>query len=452
MLQQLYAIFKNTFLESIRQPIYLIMIGIGVLALVLNLNMSAFTLDDDNKFLIDMGMATIFLCALLIAAFVATSVLTLEIENRTVLTVVSKPVGRPLFILGKYLGVSAAVLVAVTVLSCTFLLTIRHGVLQNASDRVDYPVIVFGLAAVFLSVLVGTVANYLYGWVFTSTTVSALFPFSVLAYFGVLAVNKHWEFQLFGEKAVFGISPDLRPQILIAIFGLSLAVLVICSIAIAASTRLGQVMTLFTCVMVFMVGLLSDSLFGKRSYQPRVLCRIMDVRDGRDIDGDFSDDGDWYEVTLDKMVDLRKYQQEVLKIPEDAPTPIYLAADALGHSMLGKVFDTKPNPRTKKIVKGVLLRNIHGQRAEIVNVGNDVMKRKPLPGDYIHGGMPSVKLGWRIAWGIPPNLQSFLLTDAVTQRHVIPLGYMVLTTVYAGLYIFASLSLAVILFQKREVG
>jgi len=100
MIQQISAIFKNTFLESIRQPIYLIMVGIGVIALVLNLNMASFTMDDDNKFLIDMGMATIFLCGLLIAAFVATSVLTQEIENRTVLTVVSKPVGRPLFILG----------------------------------------------------------------------------------------------------------------------------------------------------------------------------------------------------------------------------------------------------------------------------------------------------------------------------------------------------------------
>jgi len=452
MLQQLIAIFKNTFLESIRQPIYLIMIGIGILALVLNLNMSAFTLDDDNKFLIDMGMATIFLCALLIAAFVATSVLTLEIENRTVLTVVSKPVGRPLFILGKYLGVSAAVLVALTILSCTFLLTIRHGVLQTASDKIDYPVIVFSLIAVVLSLLIGIIANYLYGWVFTSTTVSALFPLSVLAYFGILAVGKHWEFQLFTSKAFLGISPDLKPQILIAIFGLSLAVLVICSIAIAASTRLGQVMTLFTCVMVFMLGLLSDHFFGQRSYQPQVLCRIMDVRDGRDMDNNFSDDGDWYEVILDKMVDLRKYQQEVLKIPEEAPTPIFLAADALGHSMLGKVFDTKPNPRTKKIDEGVILRNIHGQRAEIVNVGNDPMKRKPLPGDYIHGGYPTVNLGWRIAWGIPPNLQSFILTDAVTQGHVIPLSYMILTTIYAGLYILASLSLAVILFQKREVG
>ena len=452
MLQQLYAIFKNTFLESIRQPIYLIMIGIGVLALVLNLNMSAFTLDDDNKFLIDMGMATIFLCALLIAAFVATSVLTIEIENRTVLTVVSKPVGRPLFILGKYLGVSVAVLVAVSILSSAFLLTIRHGVMQTARDNVDYPVVIFALSAVFLSVFIGIAANYLYGWVFTSTTITALFPLSIFAYFAVLTISKKWEFQLFTDNAIMGISPDLKPQILIGIFGLSLAVLVICAIAITASTRLGQVMTLFTCVMVFMVGLLSDHFFGQRAYQPQVLCRIMEVRDGRDMNDNFSDDGDWYEVTLDKMVDLRKYQQEVLKIKEDAPTPIYLAADALGHSMLGEVFDTKPNPRTKKIDEGVILRNINGQRAEMVNVGNDPMKRKPLPGDYIHGGYPKVKPIWRFLWGIPPNLQSFILTDAITQRHVIPLGYMILTTVYAGLYILASLSLAVILFQKREVG
>lgn len=452
MFQQISAIFKNTFLESIRQPIYLIMIGIGVIALVLNLNMASFTMDDDNKFLIDMGMATIFLCGLLIAAFVATSVLTQEIENRTVLTVVSKPVGRPLFILGKYLGVSAAVLIAVTILASAFLLTIRHGVMQTARDKVDAPVVVFGVATIIISLCAGTAANFLYGWVFTSTTVGALFPLSMLSYVGVLAISKNWTFQLFVDGAVFGISPDLRPQILLAIYALALALLVMCAIAIAASTRLGQVMTLFTCVIIFVLGLLSDHLFGQRAFEADALCRISNVREGRDLDQNFSDDGDWYEVILDKMVDLRKYQHEVLKIEEDAPTPIYLSADALGHSMLGTEFDTKPNPRTGMIENGVILRNIDGQRAEMVKVGNLPMIRPPLPGDYIQGGRPKTRWGWRFLWGIPPNLQSFVLTDAITQRHIIPLSFLVLITFYAGLYVLTALGLAVILFQKREVG
>ncbi len=451
MLQQLIAIFKNTFLESIRQPIYLIMIGIGVIALVINLNLAAYTMDDDNKFLIDMGMATIFLCGLLIAAFIATSVLTQEIENRTVLTVVSKPVGRPLFIVGKFLGVSGAVLIAVTILACTFMLTIRQGVLQAAKDPVDYPVVIFGVSAILLALAIGMAANFMYGWVFTSTTVGALFPLSFMSYVTVLAISKDWQFQLFAEHAVFGISPDLRPQILVAIYGLGLAILVMCAIAIAASTRFGQVMTLFACVMVFMIGLLTDPLIGKHVYKAQALARIMEVRSSRDTDDNFSDDGDWYAITLDKMIDLHRYQQETLGIEKTDPTPIFLAGDGRGQYMFGD-FTVGRDQRTGEINRGIILTDFDAQKVTLRNIGGVPMEAIPFPGAYIHAGLPTTNTGWRIAWGVPPNLQSFILTDAVTQRHIVPFAYLFLLTIYAGLYITTALSVAVIFFQKREVG
>ena len=51
-----------------------------------------------------------------------------------------------------------------------------------------------------------------------------------------------------------------------------------------------------------------------------------------------------------------------------------------------------------------------------------------------------------------PNFQVFWLSDSVTQDHVIPPEYMRLTLVYGPLQVLASLCLAVILFQRREVG
>ena len=67
----------------------------------------------DNKLLLDIGLATVFVCGMLLAAFVATAVISREIERKTVLTVVSKPVPRPVVVVGKYLGVAGAMLVAV---------------------------------------------------------------------------------------------------------------------------------------------------------------------------------------------------------------------------------------------------------------------------------------------------------------------------------------------------
>ena len=70
-----------------------------------------------------------------LAAFVATNVLTREIDNRTVLTVVSKPVSRPIFVLGKFLGVAGAQTIVMVFLAVLFMLVEIHGVREAVAAR-----------------------------------------------------------------------------------------------------------------------------------------------------------------------------------------------------------------------------------------------------------------------------------------------------------------------------
>ena len=51
-----------------------------------------------------------------------------------------------------------------------------------------------------------------------------------------------------------------------------------------------------------------------------------------------------------------------------------------------------------------------------------------------------------------PNLQFFWPADALTQGSEITLGYLATVTAYAACLVGAVMSLAVILFQKRDVG
>ena len=51
-----------------------------------------------------------------------------------------------------------------------------------------------------------------------------------------------------------------------------------------------------------------------------------------------------------------------------------------------------------------------------------------------------------------PNLQFFWPADALTQGHTITLEYLGVVTLYAVCISGAFLSLAIILFQKRDVG
>ena len=65
------------------------------------------------------------------------------------------------------------------------------------------------------------------------------------------------------------------------------------------------------------------------------------------------------------------------------------------------------------------------------------------------------KLEYALAWAgysIVPNFQVLWLSDALTQGHVIPAGYLVKVGLYSLLYIALAVSLAIILFQRREVG
>ena len=261
MLQQILTIARNTFTESIRQPIFVVLILVGALALVLNPSLAAYSMETgggDNKMLVDLGLSTIFVAGLLLAAFTATGVVSSEVENRTVLTVVSKPVARPNFVLGKYLGVAAAISIAVYILCILFIFTVRHRVMSTASDQFDTPVITFGLVAALIALALATWGNYFYRWIFTSTFVVTFAATITVAFALVLVVGKGWVIQ--SPLTEFQAHNGELTQIIAGLVLVFEAILMLTAVAIAASTRLGQVMTLLVCIAVFLMGLVSNSL------------------------------------------------------------------------------------------------------------------------------------------------------------------------------------------------
>jgi len=258
MFQQLVTIAHNTFTESIRQPIFVILVLLGALLMVLAPQLAAYTMEDDNKMLIDMGMSTVFGVCLFLSAFTATGVFSNEIENKTVLTVVSKPVSRPLFVVGKYLGISVAIAMAFFLLGTVLVLAIRHRVMSTASDHFDMPVILFGVGGALFALLFATAANYLYNKVFTSTLAVVLLVTQAVALGLVLVINKKWGLQ--SPLTEFTEHGGELTQVVVGLGLVFQAVLVLTGVAVAASTRLGQVMTLMICVGVFLLGLASNSL------------------------------------------------------------------------------------------------------------------------------------------------------------------------------------------------
>ena len=258
MFQKLLAISGNTFTETVRQPIFAVLMWVAVGALMLNPTLVGFTLESggDVKMAKDVGLATLLMYGLLASAFSATSVITREIEAHTVLTVVSKPVSRPLFLAGKYVGVCGAVLVGYYFLCLVLFMTIRHGTMPTASDQYDQPVLLFSALALFISLVAATFGNYVYGWHFPTTLLAWVVPLGTLALVLVLFISPKWTLQSPGSD--FG-----NLQLLFAVTMTFCGVLILTAFAVALATRFSQVVTLLLCAGVYLVGLLSDHYLGR---------------------------------------------------------------------------------------------------------------------------------------------------------------------------------------------
>lgn len=116
-----FVILRHTFLESLVQPIYLLLLAIGSAILIVFGMLPFFTLGEDTIMYKAVGLDVVVLVVLIITLFSASKSIFEEIEDRTMLTLMSKPVGRWQVLLGKYLGILLAALLAIVVLGAVLL-------------------------------------------------------------------------------------------------------------------------------------------------------------------------------------------------------------------------------------------------------------------------------------------------------------------------------------------
>ena len=118
------AIAKNTFFEVITSPLFVVLTLVGLVAVLLLGFIPYFTLilRDDVKMYKDVAVAMTLFVALILAVLSASKVIDEEIDNKTMLTLLSKPVGRGEIILGKFLGVCTAL--AIVIGLCTVVVMI----------------------------------------------------------------------------------------------------------------------------------------------------------------------------------------------------------------------------------------------------------------------------------------------------------------------------------------
>src|SRR5205807_5050464 len=104
-LRQTFTIALATAKEAIRQPAFFVLAFIAGASLICSIFVSYFTFGEDIKMYKDTGLTTISFASLLLALLTASSSVAEEIEGKTAITLLSKPITRRQFIMGTLLGI-----------------------------------------------------------------------------------------------------------------------------------------------------------------------------------------------------------------------------------------------------------------------------------------------------------------------------------------------------------
>ena len=132
--RRIAAIAATTTKEAIGQPVFAVALIVGTVLLLAFIVIPYNTFGEDVKMLKDSGLTLIKVLALLVVIWTASVAVADEIEGRTALTVLSKPLTRPQFILGKFAGLVLVALLVFLILGSVLMATTSLKVVYDARE------------------------------------------------------------------------------------------------------------------------------------------------------------------------------------------------------------------------------------------------------------------------------------------------------------------------------
>ena|ERR1035437_5606953 len=116
-MRAIWVLALNTFKEVIRDRILYALVLFAILLIGLSLALGQLSFAEQARISTDFGLSAIHLCAVVLAIFVGSNLVYKEIEKKTILTILVRPISRVQFILGKSLGLTLLIITMVAGLS-----------------------------------------------------------------------------------------------------------------------------------------------------------------------------------------------------------------------------------------------------------------------------------------------------------------------------------------------
>ncbi|MEL6458605.1 MAG: ABC transporter permease [Cyanobacteria bacterium J06621_15] len=172
-LNRVFAVSNNSFREVVRDRIfYIIGFYTVILAIAVSLLPQLAAATEDKMFL-DLGLAVMSSLSLIIAVFIGTGLISKEIEKRTILMLIAKPVSRNEFVIGKYLGLLTVLALLVTAMSIIYTLFLEV-------NNISYSAASIAINAIFLILQLSLISAIAIAFgVFTGSILATALTFAV---------------------------------------------------------------------------------------------------------------------------------------------------------------------------------------------------------------------------------------------------------------------------------
>jgi ABC-type transport system involved in multi-copper enzyme maturation permease subunit len=380
-MRQFITIATNAFMELVRQPVFLLLMTCSAVFEIFLATPYYFAFGDEPKLVKNSTLAVMLLAGLFGAVLSASASLAREIRTGTALAVLSKPVGRAQFLLAKYAGLIAALAVLTYVNLVGALIASRMAF--DAYGKTDMAAIGIFAAGVIGAYAVGGFSNFFLRRPFVSDAVFALLVTVTLAAYVIFEFTS----QMRSSNEPGAVDWRLVPAALLILF----ALFILAGLALACSTRLDMIPTLSICTALFLVGTMSDYLFGRRA-EPV-----------------------WRHDLAEEVNSTRWSESQRVLLKE----------------IVGK-YDADKNGRLEP-----------AERERISAADQARLSQAGMGGAW-----------WAsVLYTVTPNWQLFWLADALTEgQSAFQWGYVGKAFVYMVAYVGAALAAAILLFQERELS
>ena len=139
-MRTIWLIAVAVFRESVRDRVPYAMVVFAVLLMAASYLIGQMTAGQDMKIIKDLGLAALAIFGLFIAVFIGIGLVSKEVEKKSVFGLLSKPVSRTQFILGKYAGLVMTLAVNLGVMTIAYYAVLYYmSVTAMASTRAGWP-------------------------------------------------------------------------------------------------------------------------------------------------------------------------------------------------------------------------------------------------------------------------------------------------------------------------